>query len=108
GHQGIIAEFGGKIHQAPEIMHGKTSEVELDTSSRIFKGLPQKIKAMRYHSLIGSSPPKSLKPTAHTTKDNLVMAVEHVKYPIFGIQFHPESFKTPTGSKILRNFLQIR
>ena len=106
GHQGIIAAFGGKIERAPKIMHGKTSAIHLDTSCPIFKGLPKKIEAMRYHSLIGDSVPEILKVTAET-EDGLVMGVRHEKKPIFGIQFHPESFKTPFGNKILKNFLSL-
>lgn len=106
GHQGIIAAFGGKIKRAPLIMHGKTSTINLDTSCPIFKGLPKKIEAMRYHSLIGETAPKILKVIAET-ENGLIMGVRHKSLPIFGIQFHPESFKTPSGGKILKNFLSL-
>jgi len=109
GHQGIIAEFGGKIIRAPEIMHGKTSDISLLGSpvSPLFKGIPKTFEAMRYHSLIGekSSIPKCLRVTAETAKNKLVMAVEHKDFPIYGIQFHPESIGTKVGMKILKNFL---
>lgn len=107
GHQGIILEFGGKITRAPEIVHGKTSTIILDTKCPIFKGLPKKIEAMRYHSLMGDRKtlPKDLKIIAET-ENGLLMGVQHEKFPIFGIQFHPESFKTKEGSQILKNFLK--
>ena len=105
GHQGIVAEFGGKIAEAPKIMHGKTSKISLDTTCPIFKGQPKEIEAMRYHSLIGDSIPKDLKVVARAGE--LVMGVQHIKKPTFGIQFHPESFKTPEGNKILKNFLAL-
>lgn len=108
GHQGIIHVFGGKIIQAPWPMHGITSLVNIKRSN-IFRGLPPKIPVMRYHSLIVDSQkiPKDFMVTAHTAKDKLIMAVQHKKFPLYGIQFHPESFETPHGKKIIRNFLSL-
>lgn len=107
GHQGIIHYLGGRVVRAPEPVHGKRSKLEVDTKSTLFKGLPDVIEGMRYHSLIGEkkSLPKSLKITAETEGDHLVMAIEHESFPLFGIQFHPESIGTPTGMKMLKNFL---
>lgn len=107
GHQGIIHHLGGRVTRAPEIVHGKTSRVR-HTGGGIFEGLPPEIEVMRYHSLIGerSSIPSCLRVTAETTKDQLVMAVEHVEWPLYGIQFHPESIGTPDGKVILANFLR--
>lgn len=107
GHQGIIYYFGGRIIRAPQIVHGKTSLIR-HNSKGIFKGLPNPIKAMRYHSLIGEKKtmPQCLEITAQTN-DGLVMAVQHKKRPIYGIQFHPESFATLNGKDILKNFLNL-
>lgn len=109
GHQGIILGFGGKIIHAPKVMHGKKSDIQVLEPSILSKGVPNKFKAMRYHSLIGDrkSMPKCLKITAETVDDGLVMAVEHRKKPIFGIQFHPESIGTKVGKQILKNFLTL-
>lgn len=118
GHQGIIYHLGGKVIRAPEPVHGKRSKIFLDTTNVLFKGFPKTIEAMRYHSLIGAadSLPKSLNVIARTA-DNLIMAVslEGTKYshqpgfaPLLGIQFHPESIGTPTGKKMLQNFLAIK
>jgi anthranilate synthase component 2 len=107
GHQGIIHHLGGRVVRAPTIVHGKTSVVRHDFS-RLFTGLPELIEVMRYHSLIGArdSIPSSLMVTAETVSDGLVMAVMHRSWPLYGIQFHPESIGTPAGKKILANFLE--
>jgi len=109
GHQGIIHHFGGDIINAPIVMHGKKSIVTHD-NSRLFKNLPKSFEVMRYHSLIGEREnfPKSLTITSETKEDNLIMAVEHKEFPIFGIQFHPESIGTKEGKNILKNFLEIK
>lgn len=106
GHQGIAKALGGSIEPAPHIMHGKQSLIE-HNGKNIFKGVTSPFKAMRYHSLCVSPKnlPEQLIVTAHSTKDNVIMALEHCQYPLFGIQFHPESFGTPQGQKILSNFL---
>lgn len=108
GHQGIIYYFGGKIKRAPQILHGKTSLVK-HNGKDLFRGLKSPIEVMRYHSLIGErkSLPTCLQITAETVFDHLIMGVRHKKYPIFGIQFHPESIGTPAGKKILANFLRV-
>lgn len=112
GHQGIVHEFGGKIIKAPSPMHGKTSWVKILGGKlgegSLFRGLPKRINVMRYHSLIvdRKSLPEDFVVTAETEKDKLIMAVQHKKFPLWGIQFHPESIGTPTGKGILRNFLK--
>ena len=104
GHQAICEVFGLDIINAKKICHGKSDLVKIDTESRLFKGLNKEIKVARYHSLIGSGKSSELKITA-TNSDNEIMAVEHIKYPIYGLQFHPESILTNDGMEILRKFL---
>ncbi len=107
GHQAICMAFGGIVTYAPRLMHGKQSEVKVDTSDKLFKNLPEKFMVARYHSLIADaqSLPKELKVTAQT-EEGEVMAVTHRDYPIYGVQFHPESIMTPQGIKILKNFIE--
>jgi len=106
GHQGIAYAFGGKIEHAPKIMHGKTSEIE-HNGKGILKGIPSPFSAMRYHSLCVSPKnfPKELEITARAVGEGTIMALQHSQYPIFGIQFHPESFETAVGKDIIKNFL---
>ena len=108
GHQAICETFGGVIGYAKRLMHGKMSVVTLDTDSAIFRGMPEKIEAARYHSLAAeeSSLPDTLRVTAKT-EDGEIMAVEHKEYPVYGVQFHPESILTPQGKTILMNFLGL-
>ncbi len=107
GHQAICEVFGAKVTYAKEIMHGKTSDISIDLTSPIFKGLPQTIKVARYHSLVAdiSTIPEELK-VIGKTDDDVVMAVSHKKYNVFGLQFHPESILTPNGKIIIRNFIE--
>ncbi|MBU0668119.1 aminodeoxychorismate/anthranilate synthase component II [Patescibacteria group bacterium] len=109
GHQGIAKAFGAKIISSPEIMHGKQSRIiHTPTSTGLFTGIPSPFTAMRYHSLCISPEnfPADLQITART-EDKTIMAIQHKKLPIYGIQFHPESFGTDSGKKILANFLAI-
>ena len=109
GHQGICETFGATVTYAKQLMHGKQSVAELDLTSPIFRGLPEKIKVARYHSLAVDEktiPKDALKVIART-EDGEVMAVQHVSYPIFGVQFHPESIMTPEGRRILENFVRL-
>lgn len=108
GHQSIGAAFGADVIRAPEIMHGKTSEIHHDGKT-IFKGLPNPFTATRYHSLVVDEKtlPNDLIATAHT-KDGLLMGLRHVKYPVEGVQFHPESILTTEGKHLLKNFLDLR
>ena len=103
GHQAICEVFGLTICNAKEIYHGKKDYITVDNNSKLFKGLEEHILVGRYHSLIGSGKSGELKITA-TNSDNEIMAVEHIKYPIYGVQFHPESILTPNGMEILENF----
>lgn len=106
GHQAICAAFGATVTYAKELMHGKQSEVELDLDCILFRGLEPHTKVARYHSLAAdeSTLPECLKVTARTM-DQEVMAVQHITYPIYGVQFHPESIMTPEGRRMLSNFL---
>ena len=108
GHQAICEVFGASIVYAAELMHGKQSVVQLDTDCPLFRGLPEAIPAARYHSLAAdrNSLPDVLKAAART-EDGEIMAVQHRSFPVFGVQFHPESILTPDGSTILRNFMEV-
>jgi len=108
GHQAIGVAFGGNVVHAPRLMHGKASAVALN-ESEIFEGLPPVIRAGRYHSLIVDkcTLPRCLKVTAQTVEGE-VMALQHEAFPVFGLQFHPESILTPEGRAILKNFLSVR
>lgn len=108
GHQSICEAYGGVVSYAKQLMHGKQSKCEIDNSSKLFKGLENSIDVARYHSLSAdeSTLPDCLKITAKTD-DGEIMAVEHKKYNVFGVQFHPESIMTPNGIDIIRNFLEV-
>ena len=107
GHQIIGQVFGSKIIQARKLMHGKTSKITTKKNG-ILKNLPKTFEATRYHSLIidKKSLSSDLEITAET-KDGLIMGVQHKKYDVHGVQFHPESIKTRLGIKILKNFIRI-
>lgn len=107
GHQAICQAFGATVTYAKQLMHGKQSVAKIDTSSAMFKGLPEEIKIARYHSLAADEKtiPDCLKVTASV--DGEVMAVEHVDRKLYGLQFHPESILTPDGRILLKNFLDI-
>lgn len=108
GHQAIALAFGAKVAYAKTIMHGKTSQITLDTNSRLFKGFAHKTRVARYHSLAiaESSLPSELNIIAKT-KDNEIMAIEHKKYALFGVQFHPESVMTEEGKKMIENIYKV-
>lgn len=108
GHQAIGQAFGATVCRARQIKHGKTSRI-IHTGDEIFKDLPQCFQAMRYHSLIIKTDPfpEEIKIIAKSEEDNEIMAVRHKEYPLYGVQFHPESIGTPFGKTILANFLQI-
>jgi|AGTN01.2.fsa_nt_gi glutamine amidotransferase of anthranilate synthase or aminodeoxychorismate synthase len=109
GHQGIVHVLGGTIDRADEIMHGKRSLLNLDLSSPLFGGLTEQLIAMRYHSLVArdESLPACLEVVAREERSGTIMAVQHRRKPIYGLQFHPESIGTPDGAKILGNFIEI-
>jgi len=106
GHQGIISCFGGKVVNAGNVRHGKTSQVKHYNDS-MFAGIKNPFTATRYHSLVGDKIviPDSLKVTAIAEDDGEIMGVSHKKYLIEGVQFHPESIMTDEGTKILGNFI---
>ncbi len=107
GHQTIGQVYGGKVIRAPELMHGKVSEIK-NKGKSVFEGLPKSFSATRYHSLIveRESLPKSIKITAETD-DGLIMGMQHTKHPVHGVQFHPESIASEHGHALLDNFLKI-
>ena len=107
GHQAIAEVFGAKIVKARRVMHGKTSLI-YHNGKTIYKKIPSPFTATRYHSLIveNSSVPDCLEINAWT-KENEIMGIKHKKYPVFGVQFHPESILTEVGKKILKNFLYL-
>src|ERR1700722_837235 len=111
GHQAIGAAFGGEIVRAPKLMHGKTSEVQHDGKT-IFSGLASPMTATRYHSLIVEEEnlPADLEVSAYTTErdgSRTIMGLRHRKFPVEGVQFHPESVLTGEGKKLVENFLRI-
>lgn len=108
GHQAICQAFGGTVTYAKQLMHGKKSDITLDQNSRLFNGLGAELTVARYHSLAAAeeSLPECLQVTAKS-EDGEVMAVEHKEYPVFGLQFHPESILTPRGATIMKHFLEV-
>lgn len=106
GHQAICEAFGGEIVHANKIMHGKTSMIHIDTSVPLFQGLNEVIPVARYHSLVAKKEtlPKELK-IIGISDDEEIMAVKHRDYPIYGLQFHPESFLTKDGMQMIQQFL---
>ncbi len=109
GHQAICAAFGASITYARQLMHGKQSMAEFDLTCPLFAGCPQREPVGRYHSLAADpdTMPDCLKITARTA-DGEIMAVSHRNFPIYGVQFHPESILTPVGRTMLKNFIRIR
>jgi len=109
GHQGIVHAFGGKVKQATQIKHGKTSMVEYYENTTLFESVSNPFTATRYHSLIADkkSLPSCLKITSKSLDDAQIMGVKHEKYLIEGIQFHPESVLTDEGKRILSNFINM-
>ena len=106
GHQAICEAYGATVSYAKQLMHGKTSMAKLDTSATLFQGMEPEIQVARYHSLaaVPETMPETLKITA-MTEDGEVMAVQHQTYPVYGVQFHPESVLTPDGIKIIENLI---
>jgi anthranilate synthase component 2 len=110
GHQAIGQVYGGRVIRAPVLMHGKLSKVS-HTGQGVFRGLPKKFEATRYHSLIieRASLPDSLTVTAETAagEGGLIMGLQHREHPVHGVQFHPESIASQHGHALLANFLAI-
>ena len=108
GHQAIGAAFGGNIIKAPEVFHGKTSSIDHD-GSLLFSEIEKSYDVVRYHSLIidMKTLPSELNVTATLSDDSeIIMAVEHINRPIYGVQFHPESIDTNNGIKLIENFIK--
>lgn len=107
GHQSIGQVFGAKVVRANRLMHGKTSEIFHD-DKEIFKGCRNPFEATRYHSLLleSKSIPDCLEVTARTDQDE-IMGLKHKEFPIWGVQFHPESILTKEGKRLLKNFLEL-
>jgi len=103
GHQCIGQLFGAKVIHAPEVVHGATSDVH-HTGTGLFDGVPQPFRAARYHSLAIDRVPDGFE-LAAWTPDKTIMGIRHTKHPLYGIQFHPESFMTEAGDTLMRNFL---
>ena len=108
GHQVICEAYGGVVSYAKQLMHGKKSRIHIDNNSPIFKGLDEEMDAARYHSLVAvrETVPDVLQVIGED-KNGEVMAVQHKTYPVYGLQFHPESILTPQGRIILENFLDL-
>ena len=109
GHQSICEVFGAKVTYAKQLMHAKQSEMTILKEDPIFEGLGESFKGARYHSLSAdrNTIPDELEVIAIDGKDGEVMAVKHKEYPIYGLQFHPESVLTPEGKKLVNNFLKL-
>lgn len=108
GHQAIGQVYGGVVSRAPRQMHGKTSAI-YHKGGGVFAGLPMPFEATRYHSLIveEANLPECLKVTAFTDQGE-IMGLQHKTYPVYGVQFHPESILTTSGTRLLKNFLDVR
>lgn len=106
GHQAICEVFGATVSYTKKLMHGKQSRIRLDTGSVLFRGMEKEMTVARYHSLaaVPDTIPEVLRVTART-EDDEIMAVEHKEYPVYGVQFHPESVLTPEGKRIMENFV---
>ena len=109
GHQSIAQAFGGEVIRAKNMMHGKTSQVEIDKETVIFKGLPEEFRATRYHSLTVNQEnlPKHIIPTSHSKDDHEIMSLEIEGKNVYGVQFHPESIMSEHGYEMLDNFLKL-
>ena len=106
GHQAVCAAFGAKITYAKKQMHGKQSQIKVDTETLLFSGCSQSILAARYHSLaVDEKTLPDVFEILARTEDGEIMAVEHKEYPVYGVQFHPESVMTPDGKTMIENFL---
>ena len=108
GHQSICEALGGKTVYASKLMHGKKSNIKIDTDSKIYRGLEERVDVGRYHSLaVDITGLNDVFKVTGISDDNEIMSVEHKEYRIYGVQYHPESILTPCGEKIIKNFLEI-
>ena len=109
GHQSIAYAFGGEIIRAKNLMHGKTSNIEITIKDDIFKELPLSFRVTRYHSFVVNPKnlPKNIIPTSFSLDDNEIMSIRVKDRPIYGVQFHPESIMSQYGKEIIKNFLEL-
>jgi len=109
GHQSIAQVFGAEIKQAPNMMHGKTSQVHIEKSTPIYNSIPDEFRATRYHSLTvnGDNLPEILEVTARSTDDHEIMSIQVRDKHIYGVQFHPESIMSEYGHEMIDNFLKL-
>ncbi len=109
GHQAIAQSFGGEVIRAKNMMHGKTSTIEVVKDTKVFDTLPEEFTATRYHSLVVNQEnlPDVIKPTAYSKDDKEIMALEIEGHDIYGIQFHPESIMSEHGHEMIDNFLKL-
>ncbi|CAA6821002.1 MAG: Anthranilate synthase, amidotransferase component (EC @ Para-aminobenzoate synthase, amidotransferase component (EC [uncultured Sulfurovum sp.] len=109
GHQSIAQAFGGEVIRAKNMMHGKTSQIEIDKDTLIYKGLPKEFRATRYHSLTVKQEnlPANIVPTSYSKDDHEIMSLEIEGKNVYGVQFHPESIMSEHGYKMLDNFLKL-
>jgi anthranilate synthase component 2 len=109
GHQSIAQAFGGEVIRAKNMMHGKTSQIEVERDTVIFKGLPEEFRATRYHSLTVNQEnlPSSIVPTSYSKDDHEIMSIEIEGKDVYGVQFHPESIMSEHGYEMLDNFLKL-
>jgi anthranilate synthase component 2 len=109
GHQSIAQAFGGEVIRAKNMMHGKTSQVEVECETPIFKDLPSEFRATRYHSLTVNKDnlPDNIIATSHSMDDHEIMSLQIKDKPIYGVQFHPESIMSEYGHEMLDNFLKL-
>lgn len=109
GHQSIAQAFGGEVIRAKNMMHGKTSQVHIDSNTPIFDTLPGEFRATRYHSLTVNKEnlPENIIATSHSTDDQEIMSLQIKDKLIYGVQFHPESIMSEYGHKMLENFLKL-
>ncbi len=106
GHQAIAEVFGGKLRLAKTVMHGKQSCMRLEGATPLFRGLPEELTIMRYHSIVVDELPHDFKVTARALDDGEIMAMQHKQLPIYGLQFHPESIGSPEGLQMIEQFVK--
>ncbi len=109
GHQSIAQAFGGEVIRAKNMMHGKTSQIEIKENTVIYKGLPKEFRATRYHSLTVNQEnlPEDIVPTSYSKDDHEIMSLEIKNKAVYGVQFHPESIMSEHGYEMLDNFLKL-
>ena len=107
GHQAIAEVFGGRLGLAPQVMHGKQSQIQLEAPSPLYAGVAKEVPVMRYHSLTIEDMPEDFVITSRTTDDQAIMGIQHRSLPIYGFQYHPESIGTPDGLKTIENFVKL-